>query len=68
MVPAGAFLESFGKIVIPMEFRSMAPFSTSHYVNRIASREGNRQLVSVTLGIGPLTGRAGDAAFAREGK
>jgi hypothetical protein len=46
----------------------MAPFSTSHYVNGIASREGDRQLFSMTLGIGRLTGRAGDTAFAREGK
>ena len=46
----------------------MAPFSTSHYVIGIASREGDRQLFLMTLGIGPLTGRAGDAAFAREGK
>ncbi len=45
----------------------MAPFSTSRYVNEIARREGD-QLVSMTLGIGPLTGRAGDTAFAREGK
>ena len=35
----GAFLESLGKIVIL--WRSMAPFSTSRYVNGIASRTGN---------------------------
>ncbi len=46
----------------------MAPFLTSHYVNGIARREGDRRLFSMTLGIDPLTGRAGDAAFAREGK
>jgi hypothetical protein len=46
----------------------MAPFSASRYVNGIANREGDRRLFSMTLGIGPLTGRAGDAAFAREGK
>ncbi|MDQ6701929.1 MAG: S4 domain-containing protein [Pseudomonadota bacterium] len=51
-----------------MEFRSMVPFSTLRFVNGIASREGNRQLFSMILGIGPLTGRAGDVAFAREGK
>jgi hypothetical protein len=46
----------------------MAPLSTSRYVNGIANREGDRRSFSMTLGIGPLTGRAGDAAFAREGK
>ncbi len=61
------------KVVFPLEFRSMAPFSTSRYVNGIARRQGNRQLFSLTLGIltlgiGPLTARADDAAFAREGK
>jgi hypothetical protein len=51
-----------------MKFRSMAPFSSSRYVNGMASRDGNPRLFSITLGIGPLTGRAGHAAFAREGK
>jgi hypothetical protein len=46
----------------------MAPFSASRYVNGIASRVGDRQLFSMTPGMGPLTGRAGDTAFAREGK
>jgi hypothetical protein len=30
--------------------------------------KGNPQLFSMTLGVGPLSGRAGNAAFAREGK
>lgn len=46
----------------------MAPFSTSRYVNGMARRERDRRLFSMPLGIDPLTGRAGDAALAREGK
>ncbi len=45
----------------------MALFSASRYVNGITSRERDRQLFSLPFGIGPLTDRAGDAAFAREG-
>jgi hypothetical protein len=45
----------------------MAPFSTSRYSMDSISREGDRQLFSMTLGIAPLSGRAADAAFAREG-
>jgi hypothetical protein len=43
----------------------MAPFATSRRVDGRA-REVDRRLFSMTLGIGPLTGR-GDAACAREG-
>jgi hypothetical protein len=63
----GAFLE-FSKDCDTVEFRSMAPFSTSRYSMDSISREGDRQLFSMTLGIAPLSGRAADAAFAREGK
>ncbi len=55
----------------------MAPFSASRYVKAIASRKVDRQLFSLPLapcppcplplGLGPLIGRAGDAAVAREG-
>jgi hypothetical protein len=58
----------FWKVCDTMEIRSMAPLSASRYVNGIASRVGDRQLFSMTPGMGPLTGRAGDTAFAREGK
>jgi hypothetical protein len=58
----------FWKNCDSMESRSMAAFPASRYVNWIASREGNRQLFAMNLDIGPLTGRTGDAAVAREGK